>query len=616
MFTILNEAKLSTEDRKDLDSKMFGLPEQRKYPLNDEEHVRKAVQFFKFCPNDKKNELAKNINKRIKELNMNIDVDKKNPFYKYVDRRTVSVTESAATLSFHDINYLYRINDVIEHTQNDNIRNFFDKYMNKSSCDSFETIKQAEIDANQLLGLLESEYKALSDKNDDFKYINPLSAMNVVIDDLYSEYFNFLEYYCGKKDAKLYYMILRDIFNSATKKIRDNKAIDKELDLINMILNKVPGNTHYIYRKLRELDCEIYVVYNYRFDDPNRDRLLSDVNNVRNAIKIYDLRYPAARKNNGYDDFAYVISLLPNEVASSVKFDELKQYLMYIKKEVETELFNECDIKVDNAFIRTSLDGMPEHIKNILDYLNYYIHPKCTSHCKYNQLSTHLTQKHLLMISNKIDYVYIAKDKFMNDVYFGIKGDQLFLITEDVTKKHTTLILLEITKMNFEYMTYNKVVGDFPDFNIQMIVFNATMEQLDLEGLTEGISIDSEGNVKFVISYKKSYMDSYMENHKLLVENLKNKNYKSLKENIAYVFALINVIERDKKFKKKDKDVMKARAFAINDFKTYLKKLQEVEPEFDFATFYKESNYDKIIVDVPIDTIAGIKKIVKGILMS
>ena len=84
---ILTEKKLSTKDRNKLDDSMYGLPSERKYPLNDEAHVRKAIQFFKHCKPTMRNELAKNINRRISELNMDVSVSKDNPYSKYANRR-------------------------------------------------------------------------------------------------------------------------------------------------------------------------------------------------------------------------------------------------------------------------------------------------------------------------------------------------------------------------------------------------------------------------------------------------------------------------------------------------------------------------------------------------
>jgi len=69
------ESTLNAKDRKELDDKDFGLPNERNYPLIDEEHIKKAIQFFKYCPEEKRKELAKNIYKKAKKFNVKINDD-------------------------------------------------------------------------------------------------------------------------------------------------------------------------------------------------------------------------------------------------------------------------------------------------------------------------------------------------------------------------------------------------------------------------------------------------------------------------------------------------------------------------------------------------------------
>jgi hypothetical protein len=68
----LNEATLSAKQRKKLKDKDFGIPSKRMFPLHDAEHVRKAIQMFKKCPEEHKKELAENILKSAKKFNVEI----------------------------------------------------------------------------------------------------------------------------------------------------------------------------------------------------------------------------------------------------------------------------------------------------------------------------------------------------------------------------------------------------------------------------------------------------------------------------------------------------------------------------------------------------------------
>jgi ADP-glucose pyrophosphorylase len=94
-----------------------------------------------------------------------------------------------------------------------------------------------------------------------------------------------------------------------------------------------------------------------------------------------------------------------------------------------------------------------------------------------------------------------------------------------------------------------------------------------------------------------------------------------MKTNLAFLFELINSIERkqhsQKTFKPEVKrDMEKARMFAINDFKTYLKEINKVEPGFDFTTYYQNSEYGKITIGIKKKDIVGMKRLFQTIILS
>ena len=79
----LLEETLSAAERKKLRVSTFGLPEEKKYPLNDPTHVSSAITYFSKCPIDKQEQLAHNIIKAIKKFKMSPKVSEDNPFSKY-----------------------------------------------------------------------------------------------------------------------------------------------------------------------------------------------------------------------------------------------------------------------------------------------------------------------------------------------------------------------------------------------------------------------------------------------------------------------------------------------------------------------------------------------------
>lgn len=75
----VKESALKASERTD-----FGLPETKQYPMPDKEHVLLAIKFFNHVREDLEEELARNINKRIRELDVrDINIGDKNRFKKY-----------------------------------------------------------------------------------------------------------------------------------------------------------------------------------------------------------------------------------------------------------------------------------------------------------------------------------------------------------------------------------------------------------------------------------------------------------------------------------------------------------------------------------------------------
>src|SRR5699024_8557976 len=81
---------LTAAERRALKDSDFGLPEQRKWPIHDETHVRSAITNFHWCPQENQRELAKNILKAIRKMNLgDMEISEANPFSKYCPREWV-----------------------------------------------------------------------------------------------------------------------------------------------------------------------------------------------------------------------------------------------------------------------------------------------------------------------------------------------------------------------------------------------------------------------------------------------------------------------------------------------------------------------------------------------
>ena len=81
------EAAMKAKVRNKLPDSEFGIPRLRKYPLNDEKHVRMAISMFSHCKDPKdKAELARRIFKKIDEMKIDIKIGKNSALYDYAPK--------------------------------------------------------------------------------------------------------------------------------------------------------------------------------------------------------------------------------------------------------------------------------------------------------------------------------------------------------------------------------------------------------------------------------------------------------------------------------------------------------------------------------------------------
>src|SRR5574344_1580673 len=79
-------AKLTSEQRKNLPEDVFGLPDERSYPMPDAEHVSSAIAYFGSCPTSKRKTLAANINRLAKKYGVKVNLSDHSPFRPYADK--------------------------------------------------------------------------------------------------------------------------------------------------------------------------------------------------------------------------------------------------------------------------------------------------------------------------------------------------------------------------------------------------------------------------------------------------------------------------------------------------------------------------------------------------
>lgn len=67
--------KLNAEEKRELPDSVYGLPDLREFPMPDATHVRAAEAYFRYAPEDRKAELARNILRKAEEYGVNVKSD-------------------------------------------------------------------------------------------------------------------------------------------------------------------------------------------------------------------------------------------------------------------------------------------------------------------------------------------------------------------------------------------------------------------------------------------------------------------------------------------------------------------------------------------------------------
>lgn len=135
ILTNISENKLAAIDRKKLPDSVFGVPEKRKFPLNDRAHVIAAIKFFNRADDEDKEYLAKRIKAAMKKYNISDDkIGKKNELRKYLNLEESAdyydefaimeecVCSTTLNKSYSDINIdksLFNIEESIEYCKDE-----------------------------------------------------------------------------------------------------------------------------------------------------------------------------------------------------------------------------------------------------------------------------------------------------------------------------------------------------------------------------------------------------------------------------------------------------------------------------------------------------------------
>lgn len=86
----ITESAMTSKERSELSDDIFGIPSQRKYPLNDKKHVEQAIRMFNHVDKKFESELADNILDAMEKYHISTNtVGDKNRLKKYIKEETI-----------------------------------------------------------------------------------------------------------------------------------------------------------------------------------------------------------------------------------------------------------------------------------------------------------------------------------------------------------------------------------------------------------------------------------------------------------------------------------------------------------------------------------------------
>lgn len=197
----------------------------------------------------------------------------------------------------------------------------------------------------------------------------------------------------------------------------------------------------------------------------------------------------------------------------------------------------------------------------------------------------------------------------------GVKGDRVYMIP--IFTGNDNSLIRKLQEMKERLIVR---VIEFKNNEPRDMISSPMM----ITESTNKIEFDKDTNLKFTFrrTDKNTYMNRYSEIHNILVQNSRNKNYEAMKTDLARLYALIYIIERDVTHSMKPvspsvkADGTKARMFAKNDMKRYTDEVLAHDKSFDLSKHFAEAKVREQIekeYEFKINTL-GVKKLLKTLI--
>jgi len=582
-------AKLTAAELKSLPASQFGLPGVKKFPMPDEIHVTKAIQFFRYVKPEERKELAANINRRAKELGMKVKVQPSSPFYKYcAPGIKAGMKEGAIIQEFH-IGQLSPIvplePEVIQINQSvtknggplERLRKLWDskKTLDEKNQDSFRILQEVlektpGITTNLEIafqGILEANYMLTS--RSDFEEIHHPTLAEWL-------HMNNLKMRVYDADAKLYAELLQPTVPHTVGQIVTMLQQIRSLPVLSAALCHINYSSAYTEEVKRSVNSF------FRSDVIHQGFPAVDTSEIDNGPEQFLKTTFPYQMNFTEDDLAIIQQFMRFVDVDHVRKKIAKLIQMIAKERIAR--------------------SMPQWDQLKLDVAIQDVWPLCLFHLQ--ESITQFATMGYYMDKEQPKFIFVKDPGSIKFAYpvFNQKEEfiEFFLVTIwDEGRKELLDSIIQF------FMTPK---GRFP-LTWNELTWNKTahpkLEGTDFTDVYKGLQISSNGNISFLLGIDDSWKEKYHLCEKELQANAKDENWEAYKNSLCFLFGLITLVHKryevpnaEEQFGKLDyRDAMATLPKAIHTFVMGIKTISKVDKDFNFVLYFIESEYnDKLHV--------------------
>lgn len=628
--------KLSRKQLFGLEDSDFGLPSERKYPLTDRQHVVKAIQFFSYCPSDKKKELAKNINRRAKELGMKMRI--RGEFFKYASPDIINISKEAS--NFGLIEPIVAQDETrqpihvpaLTDEADDRLKvlgAIIDRKMEKSIVEVSEGLSTSFVKFNDEIFKKWVEdrcsfYKGfhsgmicsmgdnprgnvpISTFRDFEKHLDHVIYLNEVED--------ILKYITSSHPKKL--TVRSDIEESTMRGLeyirevffdKGMNDVEKATRIAMTMLGGPEDKLLYLltalYKMSKNSRSEIFwAVVHYIIS--NKTGIISSVlpKQLDNSIDLLEKELTHGYGEGFVKSRNFSIKDVQNAENEVHNYIVLMKYRDVLSRMISKYIEKEFRDKVKSVSISSSKRYGAHSACSAVGERIYATGKVSGYHVIVGRTEDFLTCK-IGRDSEIYIVAFVSAEKRLFDIAFHIHNKEFFDFFKD----------FKIESL-FDVGMFSKIadVVYLNIINLEDATNEAPLLEQKILSTLKGVRIDKNGDISITLRSKLSF-EHYNEIHKALMMNKDTNDIEGMKRNIAYLFSLIATLENEyvynkniDKTSKQYSEMIKLRALYISDFKFFYRIILQHDPKFNFLEYYEKSGYNNAVYTIDHSTIKGL----------